>query len=192
MIRAHLALIGIVSLFYAGLLTACGSQQSATATPALATPVAPTPISVPSTQRLILKARGVGVQVYTCRANPGQPGGSQGYGWILKGPEASLLDTSGVQIGKHYEGPTWEMNDGSKVVGMAQATVTAPDGDNIPWLLLKAVRNEGTGEFARVRTIQRVQTVGGKAPASGCDGTTLEREVRVPYEAAYYFYVDAA
>jgi hypothetical protein len=191
-IRVHSVLIGIVSLFSTGLLIACGSQSSATAIPALATPAVPTPISVPSTQRLILKARGVGVQIYACRANPGQTGGSQGYGWVLKGPDASLLDTRGVKIGKHYEGPTWEMNDGSKVVGMAQATVTAPDGDNIPWLLLESVQNEGTGEFARVRTVQRIQTVGGKAPVSGCDSATLEREVRVPYEAAYYFYVDAA
>jgi len=192
MIRIHLILIGIASLLGAGLMAGCGGQSSATATAALSTPAVPTAISVPDSQRLLLEARGVGVQIYACRATSGQTGGTQGYAWTLKGPEASLLDARGVMIGKHYEGPTWEMNDGSKVVGAAQETVTAPDGDNIPWLLLKAVRSEGTSEFARVRTVQRIQTVGGKAPATGCDSTALEREVRVPYQAAYYFYVDAS
>jgi hypothetical protein len=138
---------------------------------------------------LVLRARGVGVQIYACRFTAGQAGGAPSYGWTLKGPEASLLDERGVQIGKHYEGPTWELNDGSKVVGAAEASVPQ-DGDNIPWLLLKSVKNEGTGTLALVHAIQRIQTVGGKAPASGCDAASLEREVRVPYEAGYYFYSD--
>lgn len=192
MIRARLSLIGAAALLCAGLLAGCGSQPSATAIPALSAPEVPTQISAPRFQRPILKARGVGVQIYACRANPGQAGATQGYGWTLKAPEASLLDERGVPIGRHYEGPTWELNDGSKVVGLAQASLTAPGGDAIPWLLLTAVRNGGAGALTPMHTIQRVETVGGKAPASGCDAATQDAEVRVGYEATYYFYVDNA
>lgn len=191
-IRARLTLIGVASLLSLGLLAGCGGKTSATSTPALSTPVVPTTLNVLSSQRLILKARGVGVQNYACRVTPGQAAGMQTYAWTLKAPEAALQDEHGVVIGKHYEGPTWELPDGSKVVGMAQATLAAPSGDGIPWLLLKAVKNEGTGTLASVRAVQRIDTVGGKAPTSGCDASTPESEVRVPYQATYYFYADNA
>ena len=58
----------------------------------------------------------------------------------------------------------------------------------IPWLLLKAKTNEGTGKFARVTYIQRVNTDGGLAPGCGCDQAHVKTEVRVPYSANYYFY----
>jgi hypothetical protein len=31
--------------------------------------------------------------------------------------------------------------------------------------------------------------VGGKAPAGGCDQSSMGKELRVPYSAVYYFYV---
>lgn len=189
MIRARIASIGAAALLSASLLAGCGSQPSAIGTPTLSTPDVPTQISAARFQRPILKARGVGVQIYACRANPG---GSQNYGWVLKAPEASLLDERGVPIGRHYEGPTWELNDGSRVVGRAEANVAPPDGDAIPWLLLAVVRNNGAGALAAVRTVQRVETVGGKAPASGCDTITHDIEVHIDYQATYYFYVDNA
>jgi hypothetical protein len=191
-IRERLVSIGVVSLLSAIVLAGCASHPSATGTPAISTPAVPTPISVSISQRPILKAHAVGVQIYACRANPGQTGGTQSYGWTLKAPEASLFDANGGQIGKHYAGPTWELNDGSKVVGVAQATLVAPGDTSIPWLLLKAVQNDGAGALTPVRAIQRVDTVGGKAPTAGCDVSTQEAEARVRYEANYYFYVDAA
>jgi hypothetical protein len=56
---------------------------------------------------------------------------------------------------------------------------------DIPWLLLDGVRSEGPGIFHDVDFIQRVNTVGGRAPtAPGSLG-----EVRnVPYTAEYFFY----
>lgn len=158
----------------------------------MAAPEVPSEISAARFQRPILKARGVGAQIYTCRANPGQAGDAASYGWVLKAPAASLLDERGATIGRHYEGPTWELNDGSKVVGLAQASVAAPGGDAIPWLRLAVVRNGGAGALAAVRAVQRVETVGGKAPAAGCDAGAQDTEVRVAYEATYYFYVDTA
>lgn len=192
MIRARIVFIGVASLLAAGLLAGCGSSPSATGTPTLSTPDVPTQLSAARFQRPILKARGVGVQIYACRANPGQTEGTQSYGWVLKAPEAALLDERGATIGRHYEGPTWELNDGSRVVGVAQASLAAPSGDAIPWLRLAVVRSGGVGALASVRAVQRVETVGGKAPASGCDDATQDSEVRVNYEATYYFYVDNA
>ena len=55
--------------------------------------------------------------------------------------------------------------------------------------LLNAKSTAGTGPLSRTATIQRVQTVGGKAPASGCSQAQAGKEARVPYEARYYFYV---
>jgi hypothetical protein len=36
--------------------------------------------------------------------------------WVFKAPEARLIDLTDKNIGKHYTGPTWESNDGSKVI----------------------------------------------------------------------------
>jgi Protein of unknown function (DUF3455) len=192
MIRAHILFIVLTVLLSAGLLSACGSAPPAASTPGISTPEVPSALNAALFQRPILKARGVGVQIYDCLANPGKTGATQTYAWVLKAPEATLYGEHGAPIGRHYAGPTWELNDGSRVVGMAQATLTAPSGDAIPWLRLAVVKNGGTGSLAAVRAVQRVETVGGTALAAGCDAGTQEREVRVSYEATYYFYIDAS
>jgi hypothetical protein len=42
--------------------------------------------------------------------------------------------------------------------------------------------------LSRATSIQRLNTKGGKAPASGCDAAHAGQEVRVPYSADYLFY----
>ncbi len=59
----------------------------------------------------------------------------------------------------------------------------------IPWLLLKAKFNSGNGVHTPVKSIQRVATVAGKAPATGCDAANNGKEVRIDYQARYYFFV---
>ena len=49
----------------------------------------------------------------------------------------------------------------------------------------------GKGPLARTTSVQRILTVGGKAPGDGCGPAQAGREIRVPYEAAYYFYAAA-
>jgi len=71
------------------------------------------------------------------------------------------------------------------VVGRVLERAT-PDPDAIPWLLLEAVSSEGPGIFDGVTYIQRVDTVGGKAPAD--PGDFVGEMARVPYTAEYYFY----
>jgi hypothetical protein len=57
---------------------------------------------------------------------------------------------------------------------------------SIPQLLLRAMKNRGTGIFGRVTFINRLRTRGGAAPTGSCsDGQTTG----VPYTAQYLFYV---
>jgi Protein of unknown function (DUF3455) len=149
------------------------------------TEAVPKTLEAPSAQVLTISARGVGVQIYECTAGKED---SMRYSWTLKAPEAELRDKSGRKLGKHYAGPTWEANDGSKVVGDVVARDNGPDGAAIPWLLLRAKSTSGTGVFSAILSVQRLHTGGGKAPGSGCDQTQSGKEARVPYTADYYFY----
>jgi uncharacterized protein DUF3455 len=164
---------------------------SAAAAPSAATPaqtlppVTPEAIIVPPPATLVLKANAAGVQIYAC--GPAKDA-KQSFEWTLKAPEATLIDDAGKPLGKHGAGPTWEAPDGSKVVGAMKAKVDAPDSTAIPWLLVEAKSTEGQGVFSKVAWVQRVQTAGGKAPATGCDKAHVGAETRVDYRAAYYFY----
>jgi len=149
-------------------------------------PQVPDNLKVPDGQAVLLKALGKGVQIYNCKARADDP---SKFEWSFKAPEANLTNEHGEKIAKHYAGPTWEANDGSKVVGEVQKKADAPRPGAVPWLLLKAKSNEGTGTFARVTYIQRVDTEGGVAPAAGCDQAHVNTEARVDYRANYYFYV---
>ena len=128
-----------------------------------------------------------GTQNYVC-ATPAA-GGSPA--WTLKAPHAVLL--RGLEPAViHYAGPSWQALDGSIVVGTRSASAPAPDTTNIPWLLLQAASHVGTGELAGVTWIQRLDTVRGVAPATGCDDAHVSTETLVPYQAQYFFYVTAA
>ena len=171
-----------LSLSLAALLAACAS------TPPAPRPEMPASIKVPDRLALAQEAPATGVQIYDCAPNKSD---ASKFEWVFRAPEAQLFDTSGRSIGKHYAGPTWESNDGSKVVGDVKGRDDGPDSNAIPWLLLAAKSNSGSGVFGRTQAIQRVNTVGGKAPASGCSAGQVGREARVPYKATYYFYVPA-
>ena len=150
-------------------------------------PDVPEALRPPSNQDMSLEALATGVQIYECMANQEQP---SRYGWVFKAPDAELADRAGRKIGRHYAGPTWESLDASTVVGEVKARDDGPDANSIPWLLLGAKSNSGDGVFSRVKSIQRIQTVGGKAPATPCGRENSQQMARVPYRAAYYFYVD--
>ena len=140
------------------LFVACASQK----------PV-PTPLEVPGGAKLLFAGEAEGAQVYACDAGA----------WKLKAPDAIVGGTV-----KHYAGPTWEAPDGSKVVGEVKARAEV-DAESIPWLLLSAKSTEGDGIFAHASWIQRLETRGGKAPATACEAGA---DLRVPYTAVYRFY----
>jgi Protein of unknown function (DUF3455) len=159
----------------------------------------PESLSVPNGQKLLLKSKAKGNQIYTCQgiSNDASGYGNQPdtYQWKLKAPEAVLFNAKGVQKGKHYLGPTWEWQDGSKVQGKVNTKVDAPDAQSIPWLLLEAKqptdqKTDTRGVLSSVQWVQRLNTVGGKAPQTGCDRPNQNQEIRVSYTADYYFYGD--
>jgi hypothetical protein len=99
-----------------------------------------------------------------------------------------LFDNDGKTFGKHFAGPSWEASDGSRAVGKAAANAPSPDANSIPWLLVKVVSHEGHGVLTPVTSIQRINTKGGKASATGCDAGHAGQEVRVAYSADYLFF----
>ena len=139
----------------------------------------------PATEVVLLKALGKGKQVYACKAKAGAQGQFE---WVLDRPEAGLFGQDGAEIGKHYKGPTWEATDGSKVIGQVQQRADAPVSNAVPWLLLKAASNQGTGTFGRVTYIQRLDTAGGAPPVEGCDKSHAGAEASVDYQATYIFF----
>ena len=144
----------------------------------------PASLQVPQGQQLVQKSHATGVQIYVCQATKEDAARLE---WAFKAPEADLMGRGGRSLGKHYAGPSWEANDGSKVVGSLVAK-ESPDPKSIPWLLLTAKSTSGTGIFSDVRSIQRLRTVGGSAPAGGCGLSQLGQELRVSYSADYLFY----
>ena len=142
----------------------------------------PEQLRPPANEQLLVRVHAKGDQVYVCKSDAAQ------FSWTLKAPEARLLDGNGKSFGRHFAGPSWEANDGSRVVGKSVSNSPSPDANSIPWLLVTVVSHEGSGVLSRVTTIQRLNTKGGKAPISGCDASHLNQEVRVPYSADYRFY----
>lgn len=149
-------------------------------------PDVPAKLQVPAGNALISEVSAKGVQIYVCQPKTGD---RTQFEWTLKAPEADLFNASGALVGKHYGGPTWEdTKDKSKVVGEVKERVDSPDRTTIPWVLLSAKSNEGNGLFSKVTYIQRVNTKGGKAPATGCDSSKQNSTTRVDYTADYYFF----
>jgi hypothetical protein len=151
-----------------------------------------------------LMGHAVGTQGYVCVAV------GAAYKWVPFGPQATLYDGAGGQVMTHFLSPapfdqvlspTWQHSrDTSAVWGQvlkmsSDSNYVAPGA--IPWLLLEAtVVAEGpTGgdKMIRTRRIQRLNTVEGKAPTTGCAVTNdIGKRALVPYEADYYFYKEKA
>src|SRR5258706_1203189 len=133
----------------AAILAGCAASNVGT------DPVVPDNLKVPAGQTLSLVSRATGVQIYECSAGKTDPAKFE---WAFKAPEADLFDLSGRKIGKHYAGPTWESDEGSKGIGEVKARDDGPDASAIPWLLLSAKSASGAGVFGRTRSIQQLHT----------------------------------
>jgi hypothetical protein len=154
-------------------------------------PTVPANLQVPAGNEAFLVGHARGTQNYACQLNTT----SGTYVWTFVAPSATLYDDAGNQIATHYAGPTWQANDGSTVVGKKLQSADSPLGKTvaIPWLLLSALSTttgpDGGNTLTDTTYIQRVNTTGGVAPASGCDATTVGATADVSYTADYYFYV---
>ena len=169
------------ALAAATLLAACASTGPKPTPP---TVVIPGALAAPAGESLVRTLWADGVQVYECRkaADASFPE------WAFVAPEARLADANGALVGRHYAGPTWEAQDGSKVVGSVTAKLDSPDPHSIAWLTLQTHSTGKPGLFAKVTTIQRVATQGGIAPTTGCGTATIGKQERVHYTAQYAQY----
>ena len=170
----------------------CATTDSAAAgggtTPAaLVRPTVPAELAAPASATPVLQLAAKGTQNYRCQA------ASAGAEWKLVAPEAALYRTAeatGEAAGAHGAGPTWTLKDGSGIKGDGAAAKKAasPESGSIPWLLIPAQSNGQPGGLQGVTFVQRVDTHGGAAPATGCDAASVGAETKVPYTATYVFY----
>jgi hypothetical protein len=186
------------------LLIACAAALAVAFTvslpqPAHADPV-PDNIQVPAGNTVFLEGHAVGTQNYICLPS------SSGFAWTFFGPQATLFDDDDEQVITHFLSPnpfesgtpraTWQHSrDTSTVWAMAIASSSDPDfvaRGAIPWLLLQVVGAQegptGGDKLTATTFIQRLNTLGGVAPSTGCTRSTVGNKALVPYEADYFFY----
>ena len=168
--------------FLPSLLAAAALVGCAALLPLVIEPV-PGPL-VPAGEKPRLQLTARGVQIYECRRVDGvQPA------WLFVAPEAKLFDKKGQPVGSHGAGPSWQAQDGSRIVGTLVAKVLPRnDDDAIPWLLLHTRGTDSSGRLAGITSVQRIHTRGGTSPAENCSEATLGRVARVPYTADYVFF----
>jgi hypothetical protein len=162
-------------------------------------PAVPTEIEVTPPNQVFLIGHAVGTQNYEC-----QPVASVGrVGWVLFTPQATLFGELDEQLTTHFFSPnpaedrvvraTWQDSQDTSTV-WARATGSAVvDADAIPWVRLQTAGTQvgptGGTTLAVTTFIQRVNTVGGLAPTTGCDRPTdVGKKAFVPYTADYVFY----
>ncbi len=146
--------------------------------PAFAADPIPDALASPGTTP-VLTAHAEGEQVYECKA-----AADGKLAWAFREPKATLM-VGGKIVGKHYAGPTWELNDGSAVVGKAAANAPGTTANDVAWLKLDVTTHRGNGGMlADVTTVQRINTVGGQL-SGACDKAAETRAV--PYTADYVF-----
>ena len=166
------------SLLLAIAAAAMAALPSAAAA-AVPAPDVPGDIAVTGAEKPYLAAHALGVQIYGCRSGA----------WALVAPRATLYGDNGKVVATHFGGPTWQARDGSSVVGRRVNGVTV-DAGAIQWLLLSrassSVGSDGD-RLAGTTHIQRINTVGGLAPAAA-ECVTEGAQAEVPYEADYVFW----
>ncbi len=128
-----------------------------------------------------------GVQKYKAQEVPGS--NPVTYQWVFVAPQADLYDATNKKVGTHSAGPTWQLSIVDSMYGQAFSPPRAAPGNDassIDWLLLMPKINKPpTGIFANVSYVQRVDTKGGKAPATPPGSATETADVH--YTAIYRF-----
>lgn len=172
-------LAGIATAATAGALVAPAAQAAHDPS------AVPAAIGVEAGNKLFLTTHATGVQIYSCNAT------AAGSSWTFVAPRADLYGHNGKLIGTHFAGPTWEARDGSQVVARRVDGVTV-DPTAIDWLLLSATSTTAGADgdrLTRTTYIQRVDTIGGLAPAPAtCNAGTIGAVAEVPYTADYRFW----
>ncbi len=166
----------------AALLSACAALTGPAPVDNAALPEA---VRAPAgTKQLAVHIVDDGKITYECREKADAKGS---YAWVFVGPDAALK-AGGKAVGKYYGPPaTWLSDDGSKVTGK-QLAVASNGAANIPLQLVEATSVGGEGLLKPVSHIQRLNTVGGIAPAKTCDAASKGAKEVVGYKADYVYY----
>jgi hypothetical protein len=153
-----------------------------------------------------------GTQNYVCK-----PSGA-GFAYALFTPEATLFNGHDRQLITHYFSPnpeeantdprvdgnlmiraTWQHLDTSTIWAKVHQNPTGSaivDADSIAWLLLDVVGHldgpNGGATLSQTQFVQRVNTIGGNPPKTGCSSSAdVGKEAFVHYKADYFFWKKA-
>jgi hypothetical protein len=146
--------------------------------------VTPPGLEVPPGQAQALMLHASGVLIYECQPKASDP---TKFEWVLKSFEADLYDYNSLPVGRYYAGPTWELDDGGKVIGRLKTTADSPDGKGMPWQLFDVVQASGT-IMGKIKSIRCVKTYGGKVPNEPATEARVGQESRAEFHATYKFY----
>lgn len=90
-----------------------------------------------------------GAQIYERTA-----GDSGQLTWQFREPVASLLE-NGRTVGRHYAGPTWELDGGSRVTAKVTGRAPGATAGDIPLLKPEASSNSARGVLSVIRGNER-------------------------------------
>jgi len=144
---------------------------------AIAAAQVPDSIAAPG-EAVVLKVHAEGAQIYECKAVLDDK-----LGWQFREPIATLI-VDGKTVGRHFAGPSWELTDGSAIVGKVVGDAPGNDANDIPWLKLDVAARRGNGILTGITTVQRTNTQGGKL-SGVCDQAGKLKAA--PYAAEYVF-----
>jgi Protein of unknown function (DUF3455) len=154
-----------------------GGHSAAAAPPRAAGVNAPAAFGV-ADHAVILLVHAAGAQIYECKADA-----RGGMNWVFREPIATLV-RGGLTIGRHYAGPTWELNDGDVVTGRPSASAPGATPDDVALLKLDAVGHRGSGVLKDAKLVLRLNTHGGVLKGECPKAGELRAE---PYSADYLF-----
>ena len=204
-----MAAVLVLLMWVFGMATWASAQK-------LASPATPAIITPPLGNAVFLAGHAVGTQGYVClptstgaswTVNGSRPeanlfASNSGHTLLVITHFLSPITTPNEFAPKPlpFASATWQSSaDGSKV--WAQALHTIPSGSDascpnagaIGCLLLQSIGAEkgpaGGTMITSTTFIQRLNTQGGSAPASGCSvATDIGKQTLVPYTADYYFF----
>lgn len=213
----QLCMVALLASFVA---TPAGAQSYGVANrrdDKIVVPPVPPEIKVDDDNTPFLLGRGVGTQNYSCQpCAAGTQGCPNGVAFVLFTPQANLFNDNGELLITHFSSPnpkepntdptiasehlvrvSWQHSRDASAVWAKAVGVATVDKTAIAWVKLN-VKDTGTQEgptggdkLTKTTFIQRINTVGGLAPATCNSAADLGKKAFVPYKADYIFYKKA-